>query len=168
MSNSINERQGKLKFYNKEIILLLKKNNWQCVRCNTNLIDNDGDTFSQKHRKNPDWWLDFEEFSLGLETDINVKRKKPRSTKDSSARNNDGNLNYDNLLLLCRTCYENQSTGREVSISFRTSKGKKQLLETIASDEDISLTELLNKITDEYYGDNPAGKSILNRLSEAS
>lgn len=168
MSNSGNERQGKLKFYNKEIILLLKKNNWQCVMCNTNLIDNDGDTFSQKHRKNPDWWLDLEEFSLQKTTEINVKRKKPRSTKDSSARNTDGNLNYDNLLLLCRNCYENQSTGREVSISFRTSKRKKELLESIASKKDISLTELLNEITDEYHRDNPQGLSIKDRLSEAS
>ena len=109
-----------------------------------------------------------EEFSLQKTTEINVKRKKPRSTKDSSARNTDGNLNYDNLLLLCRNCYENQSTGREVSISFRTSKRKKELLESIASKKDISLTELLNEITDEYYRDNPKGLSIKDRLSEAS
>ena len=109
-----------------------------------------------------------EKFSLQKNTEINVKRKKPRSTKNSSARNADGNLNYDNLLLLCGNCYENQSTGREVSISFRTSKGKKKLLESIASDKDISLTELLNEITDAYHLDNTVSKSIKNRLSEAS
>ena len=91
------------------------------------------------------------EYGLAKYNDINVKRKKTRGTPNNTSKNSDGSLNLENLLLLCKSCYIINS--KEVSISFRTSKNKRELLQKIAKSKEINLTELMNEIVDNHQND---------------
>jgi hypothetical protein len=153
MGARVSKGQGKLKFDNTEIYLLLKENKWRCSDCNKEIKKklNDPNPFSLKDRDNPKWVMEAEKFSLQELADINVKRKKSRGTKGNNARTEDGTLNYDNLLLLCYSCNKKQSKERREVITFRTSKEKKEWLEGLAKDK--GMAELMNDIIDKYRND---------------
>jgi|TARA_B110000263_G_scaffold13057_1_gene10966 hypothetical protein len=155
MSTRITKGQGTLKFDNNEIFLLLKENDWSCSSCD-NPIKNEKfeNPFSSSERENPKWVVDAEKFSLQEFKDINVKRKKPRGTKGNNARSY-GELNYDNLLLLCYLCNKKRLKERREQITFRTSIDKKEWLESLTKDKELKMAELMNKIIDEYIKNNP-------------
>ena len=99
-------------------------------------------------------WILAKEYDLTNYDDINVVRKKPRGSKGNLARI-DGELNFDNLLLLCHSCNEKRFKERKETVSFRTSKEKKEWLEQLAKDKDIGMAELMNDIVDDvrYYNE---------------
>ncbi len=142
--------QGTLKFDNNEIYSLLKEKKWCCSDCNKEIKKNiyEQTSFSHNDRENPKWVIDAEKFSLQNYEDINVIRKKPRGTPGNLARRPNGELNYDNLLLLCHNCNEKRFNKKKERITFRTSKEKKKWLEHFAKDK--GMAELMNDIIDKY------------------
>lgn len=167
MGARVSKGQGKLKFDNTEIYLLLKEKKWRCSDCNKEIKKklNDPNPFSLKDRDNPKWAMEAEKFSLQEFPDINVKREKSRGTKGNNARTEDGTLNYDNLLLLCYSCNKKRSKERREVITFRTSKEKKEWLERSAKANDKGMAELMNDIIDKYgYDVDPAAFSIKETL----
>ena len=142
--------QGTLKFDNNEIYSLLKEKKWCCSDCNKEIKKNiyEQTSFSHNDRENPKWVIDAEKFSLQNYEDINVIRKKHRGTPGDLARRPNGELNYDNLLLLCHNCNEKRFNKKKERITFRTSKEKKKWLEHFAKDK--GMAELMNDIIDKY------------------
>jgi len=154
MGARVSKGQGKLKFDNTEIYLLLKENKWRCSDCNkeiNNDLLNPPAPFSHNDRENPKWVMEAEKFSLQEFAEINVKRKKSRGTKGNNARTATGKLNYDNLLLLCYGCNKKRSKERRGVITFRTSIDNKEWLEHLAKDK--GMAELMNDIIDKYRND---------------
>ena len=143
------ESQGTLKFSNREIIQLLFNNNWKCRNCDNIIKNKQNIPFSEEERKDITWAMLAKEYDLTNYDDINVVRKKTRGSKGNLARI-DGELNFDNLLLLCHSCYENRRGERKEPIAFRISKEKKEWLENLAKDKDKSMAELMGDIIDEY------------------
>ena len=143
------ESQGTLKFSNREIIQLLFNKNWKCRNCDNIIKNKQNIPFSEEEQKDITWAMLAKEYDLTNYDDINVVRKKPRGSKDNLARI-DGELNFDNLLLLCHSCYENRRGERKEPIAFRISKEKKEWLGHLAKDKDKSMTELMGDIIDEY------------------
>jgi len=104
-----------------------------------------------------------EHYGLAKYNDINVKKRKTRGTPNNTSKNSNGTLNFENLLVLCKSCYINDS--KEVSISFRTSKNKRELLQEMAKSKEITLTKLMNEIVDKYTppGDYSIKQTLQNR-----
>tara|TARA_B110000003_G_scaffold154066_1_gene154795 strand:- start:213 stop:734 length:522 start_codon:yes stop_codon:yes gene_type:complete len=146
--------KGSLKFSNGQIFQLLKENNWRCSDCESEINNKNNSPFPPHCRLDENYWECFGnvvEYGLAKYNDINVKRKKTRGTPNNTSKNSDGSLNLENLLLLCKSCYIINS--KEVSISFRTSKNKRELLQKIAKSKEINLTELMNEIVDNHQND---------------
>ena len=143
------ESQGTLKFSNREIIQLLFNKNWKCRNCDNIIKNKQNIPFSEEEQNDITWAMLAKEYDLTNYDDINVVRKKPRGSKGNLARI-EGELNFDNLLLLCHSCYKNRRGERREPIAFRISKEKKEWLEHLAEDKDKSMTELMGDIIDEY------------------
>ena len=148
------ESQGNLKFSNREIIQLLFNKNWKCPNCDNIIKNKQNIPFSEEEQNDITWAMLAKEYDLTNYDDINVVRKKPRGSKGNLARI-DGELNFDNLLLLCHSCNEKRFKERKETVSFRTSKEKKEWLEHLAKDKDIGMAELMNDIVDDvrYYNE---------------
>jgi len=141
--------KGRLKFSNQEIIKILKKNDWKCSDCGSQINDKNNSPFPPNRRKDLNWVFDeVETYGLAKYNDIHVKKRKTRGTPNNTKKNSKGALNFENLRLLCKSCYINDS--KEVSISFRTSKNKREFLEKVAKSKEITLTKLMNEIVDKY------------------
>lgn len=155
--------KGRLKFSNEEIIKILKENNWKCSDCGSPINDKDGYPFLQNRRNDLNWVFNDEElYGLAKYNDINVKKRKTRGTPNNTKKNSNGSLNLENLSVLCKSCYINDS--KEVSISFRTSKNKREYLEKVAKGKEITLTKLMNEIVDNHRDENHLSiKEILQK-----
>ena len=143
------ESQGTLKLSNSEIIQLLFNKNWKCPNCDNIIKNKQNIPFSEEEQNDLTWAMLAKEYDLTNYDGINVVRKKPRGSKGNLARI-DGELNFDNLLLLCHSCNEKRFKEKKEQITFRTSKEKKEWLENLAKDKDIGMAELMNDIVDEY------------------
>ena len=157
--------KGRLKFSNEEIIIILQENNWKCSDCGSPINDKDGKPFPPNRRNDLNWVFNDEElYGLAKYNDINVKKRKTRGTPNNSKTNSKGGLNLENLSLLCKSCYINDS--KEVSISFRTSKNKREFLEKVATGKEITLTKLMNEIVDNHCPRDGAPFSIKEILQK--
>jgi len=143
------ESQGTLKFTNRETLQLLFNENWKCSHCNNIIKNKQNIPFSEEEQNNITWAMLANEYDLTNYDDINIIRKKPRGSKGNNARI-DGELNFDNLLLLCHSCHEKRFKEKEEQITFRTSKEKKEWLEHLAKKKDKGMAEIMNDIVDEY------------------
>ncbi len=142
--------KGNLKLSNSEITQLLLYENWKCSNCNNSIKNKQNIPFSEEEKNDITWTIFAPEYDLQNYDDINIVTKGIRGTKGNVVKLEDGTLNFDNLHVLCNGCGQRKKIGRAVTLSFRTSKEKKEWLKSLAKDKNKGMAEIMNDVVDEY------------------
>ena len=142
--------KGNFKLSNSEITQLLLYENWKCSNCDNSIKNKQNIPFSEEEKNDITWTIFAPEYDLQNYDDINIVTKGIRGTKGNIVKLEDGTLNFDNLNVLCNGCGQRKKIGRAVTLSFRTSKEKKEWLKSLAKDKNKGMAQLMNDIVDEY------------------
>ena len=142
--------KGNFKLSNSEITQLLLYENWKCSNCDNSIKNKQNIPFSEEEKNDITWTIFAPEYDLQNYDDINIVTKGIRGTKGNIVKLEDGTLNFDNLDVLCNGCGQRKKIGRAVTLSFRTSKEKKEWLKSLAKDKNKGMAQLMNDIVDEY------------------
>ena len=142
--------KGNLKLSNSEITQLLLYENWKCSNCDNSIKNKQNIPFSEEEKNDLTWTIFAPEYDLQNYDDINIVTKGIRGTKGNVVKLEDGTLNFDNLHVLCNGCGQRKKIGRAVTLSFRTSKEKKEWLKSLAKDKNKGMAEIMSDVIDEY------------------
>ena len=142
--------KGNLKLSNSEITQLLLYENWKCSNCDNSIKNKQNIPFSEEEKDDITWTIFAPEYDLQNYDDINIVTKGIRGTKGNVVKLEDGTLNFDNLHVLCNGCGQRKKIGRAVTLSFRTSKEKKEWLKSLAKDKNKGMAEIMSDVIDEY------------------
>ena len=164
--------KGNLKLSNSEITQLLLYENWKCSNCDNSIKNKQNIPFSEEEKNDITWTIFAPEYDLQNYDDINIVTKGIRGTKGNVVKLEDGTLNFDNLHVLCNGCGQRKKIGRAATLSFRTSKEKKEWLKSLAKDKNKGMAEIMSDVIDEYRNnyeeESFEAEYTLNQMAEKS